>query len=396
MSCSSRLSSRPHLPALLTTIFGCALTLIPVPDACARRIVRPPPVSGSFIDELNSYDTTRWTKADGWTNGAPFDNVWRAVNITHSLGIMDIQLDDNGGSGEPYASGNYQSIGFYGYGCYEAAFKPVAKSGVISSFFTFAGPFDNGGNGSHNEIDIEFVGEYASRFQVNWWANDDAYSNGHEHLVDLGFNATEDFHRYGFKWTSAGIEWFVDGEIVYGVLDSSADPTPKATESLHKMMTNVWPVDNTAAGWAGAFNYPDSPLHGRYDWVRHIAGEDCSLAEAPELSPPPPPPTGKATDLNVKSIYLRLNSRGTQAIAEVVVENGQGGLVEAADVYGSWSGSVSSGDTHRITGPEGDATFYSARMRSPGRVEFCVTNVSQVGMVYKPEANKLTCAVIGD
>jgi hypothetical protein len=28
----------------------------------------------------------------------------------------------------------------------------------VSAFFTFAGPYDNGGNGRHNEIDVEFLG----------------------------------------------------------------------------------------------------------------------------------------------------------------------------------------------------------------------------------------------
>jgi len=99
-------------------------------------------------------------------------NAWLAENIEFGNGVMDIRLDDQGALGEPYASGNYQSTGFYGYGCYEASFKPVAASGVVSSFFTFAGPFDNGGNGSHNEIDIEFLGFDTRFFQVNWWRND--------------------------------------------------------------------------------------------------------------------------------------------------------------------------------------------------------------------------------
>jgi endo-1,3-1,4-beta-glycanase ExoK len=54
----------------------------------------------------------------------------------------------------------------------------VAESGVVSSFFTFAGPFDNGGNGKHNEIDIEFLRFDTRTFQVNFWTNDDTYAGG--------------------------------------------------------------------------------------------------------------------------------------------------------------------------------------------------------------------------
>jgi len=368
------------------------LAIAPAHEVLAKRVSKPPTVQGNFVDHLDGYDTTRWFKADGWKNGSPFDNAWLADNILFDSGVMDIRLDDKATMGEPYASGNYQSTGFYGYGCYEASFKPVAAPGVVSSFFTFAGPFDNGGNGSHNEIDIEFLGYDTWYFQVNWWANDDSYTGGHEYLVGLGFDAEKEFHRYGFKWTSAGIEWFVDGTSVYNVIDSAADPTPKETESLQKIMMNVWPVDDTAASWAGAFNYPGMPLHGIYDWVRHIAGEDCSLAVAPAL--PPPPPNGDAGDLHVQDIAMNLNSRGTQVIVRVQVQNGIGEPVNGVTVEGAWSGIITNGDMSRTTDDTGTATFYSARSRDPGSVLFCVMNLGKSGMNYNMDADVETCDVI--
>lgn len=382
------------LNRFIVIVLGCILSLLPTSDTQARRGRKPPQALASFIDQLDNYDTARWFKADGWKNGSPFDNAWLADNISFDSGLMDIRLDDNATLGEPYASGNYQSNGFYGYGCYEASFKPVAKPGVISSFFTFAGPFDNGGNSLHNEIDFEFRGFNTSELQVNWWANDDSYSVGHEHIIVLNFDASQEFHRYGFKWTAAGIEWFVDGQSVYEVSNSEADPTPKANESLQKIMMNVWPVDDTASSWAGTFVYPGNPLHGHYAWVRHIAGEDCRLAEPPLPPPSSPPPTGNPSDLHVRDIIMSLNSRGTQAIASVVIENGQGEPTEAVDVYGSWSGIVITGDTHRTTDSDGTATFYSARTRDTGSMQFCVTNVSQDGKQYDPSTNTETCAVI--
>jgi endo-1,3-1,4-beta-glycanase ExoK len=371
----------------------CFVLAIASPHAVlAKRGGKPPSAQGGFIDHLDSYDTSRWFKADGWKNGSPFDNAWLAENITFNNGVMDIRLDDNATLGEPYASGNYQSTGFYGYGCYEASFMPVSASGVVSSFFTFAGPFDNGGNGSHNEIDIEFLGNEISHFQVNWWANDDNYMGGHERFIELGFDPTAEFHRYGFKWTSAGIEWFVDSASVYNVPDSADDPTPKETESLQKIMMNVWPVDYTAAGWAGTFYYPGMPLHGMYDWVRYIAGEDCSLADAPALPPPPPPlPNGDAADMHVQDIAMSLNSRGTQVIVRVQVQNGIGEPVNDVTVDGSWSGIITNGDTSRTTDDTGTATFYSARSRDPGNVSFCVMNLAKNGMNYIPNADVETC-----
>jgi len=34
---------------------------------------------------------------------------------------------------------------------------------------------------------------------VNYWTNDDSYAGGNEHMVDAGFDASLDFHDYGFK-----------------------------------------------------------------------------------------------------------------------------------------------------------------------------------------------------
>jgi beta-glucanase (GH16 family) len=252
-------------------------------DGTSKKRIEPPTASRSVYDPLSTYDTTRWMKADDWKNGAPFDNGWRAENIEFADGQMTIRLDDVSFLNEPYSSGQYQTLGFYGYGCYEASFRPVAASGVVSSFFIFAGPHDNGGNGQHNEIDVEFLGKDTERVQLNFWTNDDDYLNGHERMVDLGFDAADAFHRYGFKWTAEGISWFVDGEPVHFVDDAETDPTPKADESLQKIMMNVWPVDETAADWAGMFYYPDAPLYGHYEWVRHIAGDDCDLAAPPDL-----------------------------------------------------------------------------------------------------------------
>lgn len=186
-----------------------------------------------------------------------------------SLALV-LALDDTAKLGEPYASGELRSNGYFGYGCYEASFKPVLVPGVVTSLFTFAGPYDNGGNGQHNEI-------------------------------DLGFDPAAAYHRYGFKWTSRSIKWYVDGTRVYTAVDQVSSPTPKAAESLQKIMVNAWPVDETAVLWAGEFRYPGQPLHADYEWVRHIAGEDCSILDPPQA---PIPPSGDASVVLVREIAL--------------------------------------------------------------------------------------------
>jgi len=367
-----------------------------LPASAGKRPSKPPPAQASFTDLLDGFDSSRWAKSDGWTNGSPFDNAWSAANVNLHDGLLELVLDDTARLGQPYSSGEYRSTGFYGYGCYETSFRPVAVPGAVTAFFTFAGPYDNGGNGKHNEIDIEFVGAYlsaeSSSVQFNFWTNDDGYASRNEYLMQLDFDAAADFHAYGFRWTSQGIDWFIDGDLVYSVSDEPGNPTPKATDSLQKIMMNLWPVDDTASSWAGTFDYPGEPLRAQYQWVRYTSGEDCQIGAPP--SEPPPPPPGDPNTAHVLDIAMSLNSRATQAIALVSIVDGLGRPVAGATVTGSWSGVISSGDGSRVTDSGGVATFYSSRSRSSGDVTFCVDGVSPTGMDYDSDLNAETCATI--
>jgi beta-glucanase (GH16 family) len=395
MSTNHLTAPRKIMVRFLSVLIACLLVFgaqAVVPVTAAKPTPKPtqPPAQGSFLDALDGFDTSRWAKADGWTNGSPFDNAWRADHVTFGGSQMSIILDNYAYLGEPYSSGEYRTLGFYGYGCFEARFQPVASPGVVTSLFTFAGPYDNGGNGKHNEIDIEFLGYDTTKFQANFWTNDDTYTRGHEHTIYLGFDASQALHNYGFKWTSTGITWYVDGAAVYSVASTVGDPTPKVTDSLHKIMMNVWPVDSTASAWAGTFVYPGTPLVAQYDWVRYTSGDDCSMNTAPPPSPTPTP-GGSSTAMHVHNIVMALASRNAQATAKVTILDGTGQPVSGATVNGAWSGLVTNGDGSKVTGADGTALFYSGRSSSQGTFTFCVTSVSKAGMTYDAAANVETC-----
>lgn len=350
---------------------------------------KPRPAGGdSFLDDFGGYDSTLWTKADGWSNGAPFDNGWQADHVDfEDPGLLTITLDNTPSSGEPYTSGEYRTLSFYGYGCYEARFKPVAESGIVTAFFTFAGPYDRPkfGNGRHNEIDIEFLGSNTSEVQLNFWTDDDSYSNGHEQIIVLDFDASAGFHDYGFKWTDSGIEWYVDGALVHSVTDSPGDPTPKISDTTHRIMLNMWPVDETASGWAGSFSYPGYVLTAQYDWVRFTRGADCTIGE-----PLPPDPEGNG--ISVDKITMGLANRNAKATAQITVVDDEGNPVADALVQGEWSGLVTNGDGSKTTNSEGvTPLFYSRRSTQSGEFTFCVTSISSEGYTYIPDGNNETC-----
>jgi beta-glucanase (GH16 family) len=354
-----------------------------------------PPALGTFNDDLNSYDMARWYKANGWANPSPFNNTWVEDYITMAGGLMSITIHNAPPPAKipapvppplpvrDYYSGNYQSIGFYGYGCYETRMKPVKNPGVVSAFYTYAGPYDNGGNGLHNEIDIEFLGNNPKGFQANFWTNDLDGKSQHPAFITLPFDTSLDYHQYAFKWTSTGIQWFVDGALVYPIpgVHTALAPTPKVTDSLHKIMLNVWPVDSTATAWAGTFSYPTTtPVTGMFDWVKFVSGETCTVS--------------KPTDVHVHAITQAVTNLKTQVTSKITVLDGKGLPVQSASVTGAWSGVITSGGTVGLTDSTGSVTLTSAKSSTAGKVTFCVSKVAAAGLTYAAGANLATCSSI--
>lgn len=214
----------------------------------------------AFTDDLDSFDTTLWHKADGWTNGDPFACGWRADHITFSGGVMTLQLDDetcpDGCSDMDYASGEYRSNGFYQYGTYTVVMKAGTSDGIVSSFFIYTGSSD--GN-PHDEIDIEILGKNPTQMQINYFTNG---VGEHEATIDLGFDASADFHTYAIEWMPEYITWYVDGDDVH--TENGSNGTLPSTSG--RIMMNFWPGTDSVNDWLGEFSYTD-PLQAQYSAV---------------------------------------------------------------------------------------------------------------------------------
>ncbi|NLL05646.1 MAG: family 16 glycosylhydrolase [Clostridiaceae bacterium] len=190
-----------------------------------------------------------------WPNGNPFNCVWRPSQVTFSNGSMFLNLTrDDTGSGYPYKSGEYRTNAFFGFGYYEVRMKATKNPGVVSSFFTYTGPSDNN---PWDEIDIEFLGRDTTMVQFNWYKDG---VGGNEYYHRLGFDASEDFHTYGFEWRSNYISYYVDGVKVY-------TGTRNIPQTPGKIMMNLWPgigVDE----WLGSFN-GRTPLTAEYKYIKY-------------------------------------------------------------------------------------------------------------------------------
>jgi beta-glucanase (GH16 family) len=221
-------------------------------------------IGGTFFDGLDTYDTTRWHKADGWTNGNPFNVGWRADHIEFGKGTMRLGLDTtpcpSGCSGKPYAAGEYRTNDYYGYGKYETRFKAAKGSGIVTGFFTYTGPSDGT---QHHEIDIEILGKDTTKLQTNYFVNG---VGGHETVINLWFDAAEGYHNYAFVWKADKIEWIVDDVIVHTEYASTYNPLPSLPG---RIMTNMW-AGTGVDSWLGPFTYPGTPIYAKFDWIQYF------------------------------------------------------------------------------------------------------------------------------
>lgn len=186
------------------------------------------------------------------TNGGMFNCYWDPANVTFNNGMMSLKIDSNGYGG--YTGGEWRSQERFGYGLFQVNMKPIKNPGVVSSFFTYTGPSDGT---KWDEIDIEFLGKDTTKVQFNYFT--DGVGN-HEYLYDLGFDASQGFHTYGFDWQADHITWYVDGRAVYTAYNNIPN-TPG------KIMMNTWPgvgVDDWLVPYNGA-----TPLYAYYDWISY-------------------------------------------------------------------------------------------------------------------------------
>jgi endoglucanase len=198
-----------------------------------------------------------WARNDRG-NGPPFNCSFQRSNAVISNDILTLSLTKGGDKG--FIGAEYRSSGYFSFGYYSVSMKAAKCPGVISSFFTYTGwPWD--------EIDIEFLGDDTTKVQFNYYTNG---VGGHEYVHYLGFDASEDFHEYGFDWQPDSITWYVDGKAVY-----------QATQSIPshpgQIMMNIWNVADTNANWAGKFDESGIPVHAQYQWIGYHSADEGAI-----------------------------------------------------------------------------------------------------------------------
>ena len=153
-----------------------------------------------------------------------------------------------------FTSGALCSRQQYRYGRFVAKVRPARAPGLITGVFLHR-------SSPRQEIDIEFLGKDTRKMLVNVFYNPGLEGARMEYgyrgapaLIDLGFDASEEFHEYAIEWTSTAIRWSVDGRLVYERLDW--DPTPIPDLPM-QFQFNLWHPRSRRL--AGRLDHTDLP-----------------------------------------------------------------------------------------------------------------------------------------
>ncbi len=228
-------------------------TIVTLPSESAiKDYGTPMNENASVVADFRKGETSVFFASDGWTNGGCFDCGWYKENTSFDGGVLNLTIDKDKSGKYNYSGAEYRTADYYHYGYYETSMQAIKNDGVVSSFFTYTGPSDNN---PWDEIDIEILGKDTTKVQFNYYTNG---VGNHEYMYDLGFDASEGFHTYGFDWQRDYIAWYVDGKEVYRATDN-------IPSTAGKIMMNVWPGTGVDE-WLNAFN-GKTPLTAKYQWV---------------------------------------------------------------------------------------------------------------------------------
>lgn len=246
------------LPLFVVTLNACNFysgegTVFPVPtnpDEKDKRLIKD---DEKLVDysEVTAVESNGFRLSHGYSNHGMFNCYWNrnAAKIEDDVLKMSVYKGSDKYYGAEYRS---NSNNFH-YGYYATSMKPSNCSGVVSSFFTYTG------YPSWHEIDIEFLGKNTRQVQFNYFLDG---VGEHEFLYNLWFDASEDFHEYGFEWLEKTITWYIDGFKIYQVKKS----IPYYKQAL---MMNVW---NTRGkdDWSGPLDESKLPTEAQYQWIAYI------------------------------------------------------------------------------------------------------------------------------
>ena len=144
------------------------------------------------------------------------------------------------------------------FGKFAAMLKPTNAQGLVTGMFLYR-------DSPHQEIDIEFLGKDTTKMLVNVFYNPGLEGTKLEYgyrgtpvLIDLGFDASKEFHQYEIEWHENILRWHVDGHVVYERVQWDPTPIPNLPMEFN---VNIW--YSRSKGLAGEIDHTKLPTHSK-------------------------------------------------------------------------------------------------------------------------------------
>jgi len=195
----------------------------------------------SQLDDLNPKD---WYVSAYKIKKPSFRTLWSrdAVRFDPEDGALVLTLSPAlPGTGKYFMGGEVQRRKPTFYGQYEVVMTAARGKGVISSFFTYTGPYFKA---PHYEIDFEFLGRDTTKVWVNWFVDGKKLPG---QWFDLGFDAAEGPHLYSFDWQPDSLSWKADGRELLRVTSDEMD-IPSIPQKIY---FNIWGGGEEQRKWSG-------------------------------------------------------------------------------------------------------------------------------------------------
>ncbi len=248
--------------------------------ACAANAPAPsepsPPTDGDFSllfrDEFDTLDSTRWQlMTHSWDSNLALFSPTTASIEDGALVLRLLQAPngtvDSSNKPKPFLGAEVRSKDTLTYGRVRARIKFARGSAVISSLVTIYTPWPAD---DWNELDIECLGATPEKMQFNTQVylgppttppvTTPVSPTPDERKLELGFDASSDYHVYEIEWTPAGARFRVDGAVVH----TWTRHIERMTLPQNVLLT-IWASSSSA--WAGSVTDETTGATAYYDWV---------------------------------------------------------------------------------------------------------------------------------
>ncbi len=190
-----------------------------------------------------------WWLSDRGSNGWWAENDWRADHVRGSEDGIELVLERSRIEGAaPMSSGEIIHGETFQYGYFETRMRAARGEGIVTGFFTFAR--DGASQKTWNEIDVEILGRSTDRVELT------VHAEGRKthKTVELGFDAADGFHTYGFEWAPDAVRWYIDGVMVHEATGPVVERL-RREQKLHVSLTGTRGLE----AWAGRLDLDGGP-----------------------------------------------------------------------------------------------------------------------------------------